>query len=45
MVLLKDFSDKGFVFYTNLNSKKSLDINENPKASMCFHWKSIIKTN
>ena len=43
MVLLKGFSDKGFVFYTNLNSKKSLDINSNPNASMCFHWKSILR--
>ena len=43
MVLLKGFSDKGFVFFTNLNSKKSLDINANPKASMCFHWKSLLR--
>ena len=41
MVLLKDFSSKGFVFYTNLNSKKSGDIKSNPNASMCFHWKSL----
>ena len=43
MVLLKGFSDNGFVFFTNLNSKKSLDINSNPKASMCFHWKSLLR--
>jgi len=41
MVLLKDFSQKGFVFYTNLNSPKSNDLKKNPKAEMCFHWKSI----
>ena len=41
MVLLKDYNEKGFVFYTNLNSKKSSDINSNPNASMCFHWKSL----
>ena len=41
MVLLKDVSENGFVFYTNLNSKKSLDIKNNPKAAMCFHWKSL----
>ena len=41
MVLLKGFSHKGFVFYTNLNSSKSQDLKENPKAAMCFHWKSI----
>ncbi len=41
MVLLKGLSDKGFVFYTNLNSKKSSDLKVNKKASMCFHWKSL----
>ena len=41
MVLLKGFSEKGFVFYTNLKSKKSGDIKSNPQASMCFHWKSL----
>ncbi len=43
MVLLKDFNEKGFVFYTNLNSKKSNDIKINPNASMCFHWKSLLR--
>ena len=43
MVLLKDFSVKGFVFYTNLNSKKSKDIKKNPQVSICFHWKSILR--
>jgi len=41
MVLLKGLSLKGFVFYTNLNSPKSQDIKNNPKAAMCFHWKSL----
>ena len=41
MVLLKDFNLDGFVFYTNLNSKKSRDLKSNPNASMCFHWKSL----
>ena len=43
MVLLKDFNKKGFVFYTNLNSQKSNEIKSNPNASMCFHWKSILR--
>ncbi len=43
MVLLKDFSNKGFVFYTNLESKKSRDIKSNPNAAMCFHWKSLLR--
>jgi len=41
MVLLKGLSSKGFVFYTNLNSSKSNELKENPKAAMCFHWKSF----
>ena len=41
MVLLKGLSDKGFVFYTNFNSKKGSDLKSNPNASMCFHWKSL----
>ena len=41
IVLLKGLSQKGFVFYTNLNSPKSLDLKNNPKAAMCFHWKSL----
>ena len=41
MILLKGFSQKGFVFYTNLNSPKSKDLKIIPKASMCFHWKSL----
>ena len=41
MVLLKGLSSEGFVFYTNLNSSKSSDLKENPKAAMCFHWKSF----
>ncbi len=41
MVLLKGLSSKGFVFYTNLNSPKSSDLKNNPKAAMCFHWKSL----
>ena len=43
MVLLKSYDEKGFVFFTNFNSKKSNDIKNNPKASMCFHWKSLLR--
>ena len=43
MVLLKDFNQDGFVFYTNLNSQKGNEIKENPKVSMCFHWKSLLR--
>ena len=43
MVLLKDFDDRGFVFYTNIKSKKGNDIINNPNVSLNFHWKSITK--
>ena len=43
MVLLKDFNNDGFVFYTNLNSRKSSEIKFNLNASMCFHWKSLLR--
>tara|TARA_B100000902_G_scaffold113712_1_gene114832 strand:- start:7742 stop:8368 length:627 start_codon:yes stop_codon:yes gene_type:complete len=43
MVLLKDFNQKGFVFYTNLNSQKGNELKDNPKAAMCFHWKSLLR--
>ena len=43
MVLLKDFNKDGFIFYTNLNSQKGNELKENPKAAMCFHWKSILR--
>ena len=43
MVLLKEYDEEGFVFYTNLNSDKSKAINITPKISMCFHWKSLLR--
>ena len=43
MVLLKSFDKNGFIFYTNLNSHKGTEIKENPNASMCFHWKSLLR--
>ncbi len=43
MVLLKDFSKNGFVFYTNLNSQKGDELKINPKAALCFHWKSLLR--
>jgi pyridoxamine 5'-phosphate oxidase len=43
MVLLKDFSQNGFVFYTNLNSQKGNELKENPRVAMCFHWKSLLR--
>jgi pyridoxamine 5'-phosphate oxidase len=41
MVLYKEFSKRGIVFYTNLNSQKSLELAKTPNAALCIHWKSI----
>jgi len=38
MVLLKDVDARGFVFYTNYASKKAAEMDENPRAALCFHW-------
>jgi pyridoxamine 5'-phosphate oxidase len=43
MVLLKGFDENGFVFYTNLNSQKGNELKSNPNATMCFHWKSLLR--
>ena len=43
MVLLKDFNQKGFVFYTNLDSQKGHELKQNPNVAMCFHWKSLLR--
>ncbi|MCD2179665.1 pyridoxamine 5'-phosphate oxidase [Rhizobium sp. C1] len=41
MVLLKDFDQDGFVFYTNYESQKGKELLGARKAAMCFHWKSL----
>ncbi len=41
MVLMKDFSETGFVFYTNFESQKGQEIQGNMKAALLFHWKSL----
>ncbi|MBI5836405.1 MAG: pyridoxamine 5'-phosphate oxidase [Candidatus Eisenbacteria bacterium] len=38
MVLLKGFDERGFVFYTNLESRKCLGLPRDPRASLCFFW-------
>ena len=38
MVLLKGYDDKGFVFYTNTQSRKGSQLDANPFAAMCFYW-------
>ena len=41
MVLLKGFDERGFIFYTNLESAKGQELLSSMKAAMCFHWKSL----
>lgn len=41
LVLLKGADRDGFVFYTNLESQKGIELLANPKAALCFHWKSL----
>lgn len=41
MVLLKAADAEGFLFYTNLESRKGEQLSANPRAALCFHWKSL----
>lgn len=41
MVLLKGLSARGFVFYTNQQSRKAEDLAANPRAALLFHWKTL----
>lgn len=41
MVLMKLADDRGFCFYTNAESEKGEQLESNPRAAMCFHWKTL----
>lgn len=41
MVLVKAIDRRGFVVYTNLGSRKARELDVNPRASLCFHWKTL----
>jgi pyridoxamine 5'-phosphate oxidase len=41
VVLLKSFDDRGFVFYTNYQSRKGRELSENPRASLLFYWSQL----
>ena len=41
MILLKGADTSGFVFYTNCQSAKGLELAANPRAALLFHWKSL----
>lgn len=43
IVLLKGLDDRGFVFFTNMESQKSTELAQNPKAALCFHWMPLEK--
>lgn len=43
IVLLKEWDQNGFTFYTNLESRKGRELRENPHAALCFYWKSLQK--
>jgi pyridoxine/pyridoxamine 5'-phosphate oxidase len=41
MVLVKRIDERGFCFFTNAESSKGTQLAHNPKAALCFHWKSL----
>ncbi len=41
MVLVKRVDDRGFCFFTNGESQKGRELSENPRAALCFHWKTL----
>jgi pyridoxamine 5'-phosphate oxidase len=41
MVLIKGVDQRGFSFFTNAESQKGEELQQNPRAAMCFHWKSL----
>lgn len=43
MVLLKGVDERGFVFFTNLESRKGAELKTNAEASLCFYWKTLAK--
>ena len=41
MVLMKSFGERGFVFYTNIDSPKGRELDRDHKGALLFHWKSL----
>lgn len=43
VILLKGVDERGFVFYSNFESRKGEELAANPRAALCFHWKSLLR--
>ena len=41
MILIKSFDERGFVFFTNTNSRKASEFDRNVKVALCFYWKPL----
>lgn len=41
MVLVKQVDERGFAFFTNAESRKGMELEANPRAALCFHWKTL----
>jgi pyridoxamine 5'-phosphate oxidase len=41
MVLVKRADERGFCFFTNAESRKGAELQTNPRAALCFHWKTL----
>jgi pyridoxamine 5'-phosphate oxidase len=41
MVLIKQVDERGFCFFTNAESRKGVELQSNPNAALCFHWKTL----
>ena len=41
MVLMKEYDERGFVFYTNYESRKGLELSDNPQAALLFYWEGL----
>jgi pyridoxamine-phosphate oxidase len=44
MVLFKALDYRGFIFYTNYTSRKSVELLENPQAALCFYWREVSRS-
>jgi pyridoxamine 5'-phosphate oxidase len=41
IVLIRHVDERGFVFHTNYNSRKAAELQQNPRAALCFHWPTL----